>query len=207
MLRFVLALLLILVAALPAQAMKFSIIDSDGQKFVFAKGEIKKGDPEKLARAFEGATRDRNGTKGLILNSSGGIVVYALQMADVMAEVGVTTIIPAKAQCLSACASVLFVAGKYRRIEAGGLLGIHSCYDTRNGKNIDECDAVLAERAEAHGISGRAMMAFQQMTSQDSIVMFTAADAACFGLTRQPGRPELGDRAPCIVKILKQATK
>ena len=80
---------------------------------------------------------------------------------------------------------------------------IHSCFDARNGQKMDECDAVISQRAEANGLSGRAMMAFQEIAPGPQYgVLFNAADAACFGLTHAPGKAELGDNAPCIQQAL-----
>ena len=52
------------------------------------------------------------------------------------------------------------------------------------------------------------MMAFQEIApGPSSGILFNTADAACFGLTRAPGKAELGDNAPCIQKILHNGRK
>ena len=181
-------------AALPAQAMQFRLVQSAGQVAVLATGAIGPGDADRLAAALRRATRDRHGTKELLISSVGGVVAEAWAMADVINQVGVTTIVPAGSLCASACASVVFVAGKYRTIQKGGQLAIHSCFDDRNGQKMDDCDALISARAEQEGISGRAMMAFQEMApGPDSAIVFDPANAACFGLTRAPGKASLGD--------------
>ena len=101
---------------------------------------------------------------------------------------------------------MLFVAGKYRVVDQGGRLAIHSCYDARNGGKIDECDAALSVRAAQRGVSGIALMAFQELApGPDSIVVLDAKDAACYGLTRAPGKAAAGDNAPCVKAALKAA--
>jgi hypothetical protein len=191
-------------ATFPAEAMQFSMLQgSNGQKIVLAQGEIVAGDAGKLVRALHRASVDKHGTRTVWLNSPGGSVIDAMNMADVINAVGVTTVVPARAMCASACASVVFVAGKYRTVEKGGQLMIHSCFDARNGQKMDQCDAVISQRAEANGLSGRAMMAFQEIAPGPQYgVLFNAADAACFGLTHAPGKAEMGDNAPCIQKAL-----
>jgi hypothetical protein len=207
MLRLLVALA-VLLAPLPAEAMQFRLVKSDGQVAVLATGEIVPGDAGRLAAALQHVPRDRHGTKELLISSIGGVVAEAWAMADVIGEVGVTTIVPAGSLCASACASVVFVAGKYHTIEKGGQLAIHSCFDERNGRKIDDCDALISARAEQEGISGRAMMAFQEMApGPDSAIVFDRANAACFGLTRAPGKAALGDRAPCIVAAMKAARR
>jgi hypothetical protein len=189
---------------IPANAMQFSVLQgSTGQKIVLAQGEIVEGDAGKLVRALRRASVDKHGTRTVWLNSPGGSVIDAMNMADVINAVGVTTVVPARAMCASACASVVFVAGKYRTVEKGGQLMIHSCFDARNGQKMDQCDAVISQRAQANGLSGRAMMAFQEIAPGPQYgVLFNAADAACFGLTHAPGKAELGDNAPCIQQAL-----
>lgn len=191
----------------PASAMHFALVTTgNGQRAVLAQGEIKPGDARRLAAALNKVERDGHGTKELMLNSPGGTVVDAWDMANIVDEVGVTTIVPARAVCASACASVLFVAGKYRVVDKGGRLAIHSCYDARNGGKIDQCDAALSVRAARNGVSGTALMAFQELApGPDSIVVLDAADAACYGLTRAPGKAAAGDNAPCIKAALKAA--
>ena len=51
-------------------------------------------------------------------------------------------------------------------------------------------------------------MAFQEVAPGPQYgVLFNAADAACFGLTRAPGKAELGDNAPCVRQVLHGARK
>src|SRR3569623_2558408 len=142
------AALLACLAALPADAMQFSMLKgANGQKIVLAQGEIVQGDAGKLVRALRRASVDRHGTRTVWLNSPGGSVIDSMNMADVIGAVGVTTVVPAKAMCASACASVVFVAGRYRTVEKGGQLMLHSCFDARNGRKMDQCDATISQRA------------------------------------------------------------
>ncbi len=157
-------------SGLPANAMDFSLLRTgSGQSEILASGEIVPGDAPRLARALRRATPDAHGTRKLLLDSPGGSVVDALDMADLIGKIGVTTVVPAKAMCASACASVLFVAGRYRTVETGGQLLIHSCFDARSGRKMDQCDAYISARAQQQGISGRAMMAFQEMAPRTAI--------------------------------------
>src|SRR3569833_1433002 len=205
----VLAALFVCLNVIPANAMQFSVLQgADGQKIVLARGEIVGGDGGKLIRVLRMASVDKHGPRPLWLDSPGGSVVDAMEMADVIGALGVTTVVRPKAMCASACASVVFVAGKYRRIDKGGQLLIHSCFDARNGEKMDDCDLAISQRAAANGLSGRAMMAFQEVAPGPKYgVLFNTADAACFGLTRAPGKAELGDNAPCVRQVLHAARK
>lgn len=180
--------LLALVNVAPASAMDFGLLQTgSGQRLVVASGMIVPGDARKLGLALNQATRSRNGTKELLLDSPGGVVVEALAMADLMDQVGVSTVVPAGAICGSACASVLFVSGKYRHIDKGGVLAIHSCFDARDGEKMDLCDELIAEHAQYEGVPGGAMMALQEAAGTHAAFVFDNAGAACFGLTREAG--------------------
>jgi hypothetical protein len=191
-------------AAVPAQAMNFKFATtSSGIKVVVATGNVERGDARRLARALEQADRDSHGTKRLYLDSDGGLVGEALQMAGIMGEVGVSTIVQKGKICASACASVLFVAGKYRTVENGGLLAIHSCFDGRNGRAVSECNALISAHAEAAGVDGLTMMALQEAAAgSDTMIVFESDDAACFGLTLKPGAKPSKKRARCVTELL-----
>lgn len=194
---------LTLAAAVPATAMSFKFgTTSAGLRVVVASGEIARGDARKLARALDRADRDRYGTKLLYLEGPGGVVAEALKMAGIISEVGVSTIVRKGKVCASACASVLFVAGKYRTVESGGLLAIHSCFDARNGKAASYCNAAISAYAEASGVSGLTMMALQEAAGNDSVIVFQSNDAACFGLTLKPGSRPSKKTPPCLKGVL-----
>jgi hypothetical protein len=192
------------VFALPAGAMSFHIArTTSGLSVVLAKGEIKQGDARRLKAALAKATVDQHGTRQLWLDSPGGLVAIALDMADIMDDVGVTTGVGKGALCASACASVLFVSGRYRRVDTGGALAIHSCYDSRNGLAMSECNAAISAHAEFEGVSGTTMMALQEAAGSEAIIVFDKNDAACFGLTLKPGARPSNKVPPCLRKAMK----
>lgn len=188
----------------PAGAMTFKVATtSTGVHVVVGKGNIKAGDAARLAKALEGADRDRHGTKYLYLDSDGGLVIEALKMAEIMHEANVSTVVRKGTVCASACASVLFVAGKYRMVEKGGLLAIHSCYDERNGRSATECNALIAAYADGGGISGPTLMVLQEVSAgSDTVIVFEADDATCFGLTLKPGARPSKKTAPCVRELM-----
>ena len=206
--RFIVAVFVLAALALagaPASAMTFKYATTaDGLKVVVAIGEIRRGDARRLERALEKADRDRHGTKRLYLESEGGQVVEALKMADIITAAKVSTIVRKGKFCASACASILFVAGKYRTVEQGGLLAIHSCYDTRNGRAVTECNAVISAHADAAGVSGATMMALQEAAGSETVIVFESDDAACFGLTLKPGTKPSKRTPKCVREVTGQ---
>jgi hypothetical protein len=206
----VLAIVSALIMALsvaPASAMDFKLLQSaKGQRLVLASGAIEPGDAQMLATALNRATRSRNGTKQLLLDSPGGSVAESLAMADVMDHVRVSTVVPNGAMCASACASIVFVSGKYRTIEKGGALVIHSCFDARNGRKVDFCDALISQHAEFEGVPGAAMMALQEAAGTDAAFVMGGPGAACFGLTRAPGTAAHRS-APCLETAVQRGRR
>lgn len=199
MFRILAVLLMLASLVAPADAMEFSVLQGKGgQRVVLAAGEISPGDAGMLAQALALASRGRNGTKQLLLDSPGGTVGDALAMADVMDAERVSTVVPAGAICASACASVLFVSGKYRTVEKGGALVIHSCYDARNGAQVDFCNLMISAHAQYEGASGAAMMAMQEVAGTRSALVLGSDGAACFGLTGRAGKPGQGNTPPCL---------
>ena len=208
--RTLVILLLALVlglAAAPASAMSFHFAKKAGIQVVLAKGDIKRGDAKRLARALQKAGRDKHGTKQLLLDSPGGLVAEAFLMAEIMHDAGVSTVVPKGALCASACASVLFVSGRYRTVDKGGALAIHSCYDSRSGRMMSDCNALISAHAEAEGLSGSTMMALQEAAGSDTVILFDRDDAACFGLTLQPGKKMSRKTPPCVAKAMRAARR
>jgi hypothetical protein len=203
LLALIAAAMLLALAGAPAAAMNFKFgTMGSGLTVVVAKGDIARGDARKLARALDKAGTDRHGTKLLYLESDGGLVAEALKMAEIMRSVGVTTIVRKDTVCASACASVLFVSGKYRTVEKGGMLAIHSCIDALSGRTASHCNAVISAHADSVGVSGLAMMALQEAAGNDTVIVFTPEDAACFGLTLKPGAKPSNRTPKCVREMV-----
>lgn len=139
-----------------SSAMDFKVFYvSDWQRNVIvAEGEIEDGDADKFNKIYSKADRDEENDITLILNSSGGSVLAALELAEVIDKVGVFTMVPPEAICASACATIVYTAGNRRDLMEGGLLGFHTCY-TSDGKTVEKssfCNEAIAERAMRNGL-------------------------------------------------------
>ncbi len=89
-------------------------------------GQIEIGDLRKLQDLLWTADGMRafSSTGTFILDSSGGRVVEALKIAQIV-ELGFgTTVVPAGSKCYSAC-FLVFAAGSYRSAGEGAALGVH----------------------------------------------------------------------------------
>ncbi len=99
------------------------------------------------------ADRDHFGNIVLVLNSPGGSVKAAFELVKVMDDLEVTTLVPDNARCASACASILYVSGRYHNILGTGLLGLHTCYNgnSKVPEPDSTCNNLVAQNAFAHG--------------------------------------------------------
>lgn len=171
----------------PAAAMTFSTsVSPDGKRAVLAKGQITAGDSDRLRVALKSVDRDSSGNKILRLDSSGGSVMEAFLMVEVMDRERVSTVVPAGAACASACAQILFLSGFHRTVEAGGRLGLHSCYDPRERSRSVLCNELIAQNAVARGTPYGSIMAFMHLGAPTEMRWLDAPDADCWGFTRQP---------------------
>ena len=200
----VIVAVVLVAAAVPASAMTFKFgTTGDGLRVVVASGEIKQADARRRVRALAEAGRDRHGTKRLYLDSPGGAVSEAMKMAEVMKAEGVSAIVRKGAVCASACASVLFVSGRYRTVEEGGALAIHGCYNALSGRPATGCNAAISAHADSVGVSGLTMMVLQEAAGADAVLYFDAENAACFGLTLKPGARPSNGTPPCMAEALR----
>lgn len=189
--RLVVALLAFIGAGEAASAMEFATsMGADGRRTVVARGPIVEGDAERLRIALQSADRDSFGYKTLVLDSVGGAVGEAFAMAAFMDRDQVATMVRPGASCASACAQIVFLAGRHRMVEDGGRLGLHSCREARNGNKDGTqsllCNDLIARHAVAHGTIYGPIMAFMQMTGPAQVKWLDAEDADCWGLTRWP---------------------
>lgn len=174
-------------AIVPAAAMTFSTsVSPDGKHFVLAKGQIATGDSDRLRVALKSADRDLFGNKIVALDSSGGSVMEAFLMVEVMDRERVSTVVPPGAACASACAQILFLSGIHRTVEAGGRLGLHSCYDSRERSRSVVCNELIAQNAVARGTPYGSIMAFMHLGAPTEMRWLDAPDADCWGFTRRP---------------------
>ena len=174
-------------AIAPAAAMTFSTSTlADGKRSVLAKGQIGEGDAGRLRIALQSADRDSFGHKIVALDSSGGSVMEAFAMVEVMDRERVSTVVPPGARCASACAQILFLSGIHRTVAEGGRLGLHSCYDARERSRSLVCNELIAQNAVARGTPYGAIMAFMQLGAPTEMRWLDAPDADCWGFTRRP---------------------
>lgn len=109
-------------------------------------------------------------------------------MSEIMAKYKIHTVIPDGARCASSCASIAFIAGKYRTMEAYGLLGQHSC--SLDGLPDKKCNDILSENAVQHGVDHGAVAAFATYISPQDILWLSREDVDAWEISRYAGSDE-----------------
>lgn len=180
--------------------MDFLIIDWRGHKVLKAMGEIVPGDATRFSEAIVAADPLVHGLPIVLLESVGGSVSEALKIAGTLKEMPVHMIVPSGARCASACASILFIAGRLRTVEEGGLIGQHSC--SRDGVADQLCNSIISQHAFENGVPYGSVAAFVNYVAPREVVWFSRENVDCWGISRYAFEKESGyERSdPCVVK-------
>jgi hypothetical protein len=132
--------------------MEFNKRIANGEAWVYATGEIVKGDAVRLAEVLRGLPRDKYGLKEIAFDSTGGSVLEALVMGRIMEHEKTYTVVHSRDACASACAAILFLEGSKRRVYPGSYLIFHSCSSHKSGGDSSSCNDILAKNAQRLGI-------------------------------------------------------
>jgi uncharacterized protein YecT (DUF1311 family) len=170
--------------------MGFRLEDENGSKVILADGEIVAGDAARLEAAVAKAGRDKFGNIRMYLNSPGGSVAAAFGMVEVMDREEFTALVTGTARCASACASIVYISARMHLVADGGMLGLHTCYNSSDREPLDFCNRFVAENAVKHGTSYGALNMWQSAYRPESMA-WMGADVACkYGLCGPPGVDE-----------------
>ncbi len=173
-----------------ADAVQIRQILWSGDHVLLLTGKIEPGDTVKLAEALAKAKPLAHGLPVVLLDSGGGSVSEALEISALFERSPVHTVVPKEAHCASACASIVFISGRYRTVEEGGLLGQHSC--AVDGIKDDKCNDIISNHAIAKGVSHGSIAAFITYGSPREMIWFSREQADCWDLTRYPFTFESG---------------
>jgi uncharacterized protein YecT (DUF1311 family) len=157
-----------------------------------ATGAIVEGDAIKLQLIASEASVDDKGLRRIILESPGGSVAEAMRIATVIRANDFVTLVGG--ECASACAAVLYPAGRYFMLLDSGKLGFHSCYDSRTLIEQPECTKSIAGFAATNGFPYGSIKVFAEPSD---MYWITNVLAYCYGMERF-----IGDPAPVTVSVL-----
>lgn len=185
-----------------AKAAEFKIVDWHLGPAIEMSGPITSGDAQRFEEAYSKAQPYAHGVPVMLLRSPGGSVSAAFAISEAMDTNPVHTVVPNDAECASACASIVFVAGKYRTMQTFGRFGQHSC--SIGGVPDPDCNEVISKHALAHGISHGSIAAFVTQTPPSDIQWFSKHDLDGWGISRYPGSKAVGfeKSEPIVIEIL-----
>jgi hypothetical protein len=185
-----------------ADAAVFTTETWRGHQVLRMTGRIDPGSAKRLVEAAERVAPLPHGLPVLLLDSPGGSVDEAMEISSFLQRHPFHTVVPDGALCASACASIVFIAGRNRTVEPFGLLGQHSC--SVGGSPDQACNDEIAEHAFKNGVSHGSVAAFVTYVQPDEIMWFTREDADGWGLTRYPREAENGfeKSEPRVIRML-----
>lgn len=190
-----------------AAAMTFEVVMMRDEPAIRASGEIIAGDASRLKAVLTPKARHSYGYYALILDSPGGSVESAFDLSKVIDSHYVNTYVAPGGKCISACAAIVFIAGREHVAVEGALLGFHGCFNSRTRKIERLCNEEIAEHAFTHGTSYGAVMAFIESIPHDQIVWIRGKDADCWGINRYDISPKPSNYLQCVANLLNPPKK
>ena len=172
---------------------------------IYATGEIKAGDADKLL----GISSERTATT-LLINSEGGLVAAAIAVAEVIKHLGLKVHVPD--MCASACAAVIFPAGKTSTLSDHGVLGFHECY-SREGNSYrthEPCNELTRKYAVSNGFPYGTLKILAHNKGPSEMMWITRTIATCYGWhsSWSGEKPFMNEEAqPCVEAVLLTRTE
>ena len=171
---------------------------------IYAQGEIIQGDADRLLREIS----DEPATT-LLINSEGGSVTAAIAVAEVVKHLGLKVHVPD--MCASACAAVIFPAGKTSTLSDHGVLGFHECY-SREGNSYrthEPCNELTRQYAVSNGFPYGTLKILAHNKGPSEMMWITRTIATCYGWhsSWSGEKPFMNEEAqPCVEAVLRTRT-
>lgn len=198
------ATLVLLLCCESAVAMTFDVVTMNGEPAIHARGEIVAGDAARLRAVLTPKAKHSYGYYTLLLDSPGGSVQAAFELSKVIDSQYVNTYVAPRGRCISACAAIVFIAGREHIAVPGAYLGFHGCFNAQTRRIETLCNEAIAEHAVAHGTAYGAVMAFIEKIPSDEVVWISGRDADCWGINRYDISPKPANYLQCVTNMLKE---
>jgi hypothetical protein len=167
-----------------APAMTFDVVSMKGEPAIRGRGEIVAGDATRLRAVLTPNAKHSYGYYTLVLESPGGSVRAAFELSRVIDAHYVNTYVAPGGRCISACAAIVFIAGREHVAVPGSYLGFHGCFNAQTEGIETLCNDAIAEHAFDHGTAYGAVMAFIETIPFDEVVWISSREADCWGINR-----------------------
>lgn len=176
---------LLFLSCVYAHSAQISQVTLDGKSVIGLDGEIKAGDVEKFKTAVKAINGSGRNVYALRLNSSGGNIAEAVSIADIVQFGRMAAIVPAGAECASAC-FIIFAAGNEKYADYTAFIGVHGASDysgQENGTATVAMARIVKELGVPSSIIGKMVV-----TPPDQIIWLTPDDLRAMGASLV-GRP------------------
>jgi hypothetical protein len=155
-------------------------------------GDIELNDGTKLANVLGYRAARGLKTEFLMLNSSGGYIWAAHEMAGLIRLYGITTIVDYNATCASAC-MLTFAAGVQRGAWAGARLGVHNASTDGTAEDgspspADKGTVLLAQEMASYGAPA-SIITKLVITPPSDMAWLTNEDVAGWVTILEPEQP------------------
>jgi hypothetical protein len=178
-----------------AHALQYERVQLDAPSVVInARGPIIAGDAQRLMTFMQSlASTDR--VIGFAVDSPGGSLMEAGQIADFINKSALSVVVPSEAQCASAC-FLLLAASPHRFAGADALIGVHGASD--DGK--DDVGSMAATTAVARALGQYrippAIIGMMVQTTPSRIEWLTPRDLQSMGVTVLADQPAQTPESP-----------
>lgn len=177
--------------AVSVQAMTVQRVPVKGSDMpaLLLQGRIVKGDAARLTQALHGEK-----FSAVLLNSPGGSVLEARDMARAIRALRVPVVVPDRAVCASAC-FMLFAAGRDRVAEPGAMIGVHSASVAGGNETMDTLGVttLMAREAAQYGVPP-AITGRMVTTAPGQMAWLTRSELEQMGVRIAPTRVVTGGR-------------
>ena len=186
-----------------AEAMTFEVVAMNGEPAIRGSGEILRGDAARLKSVLTSKAKHSYGYYTLVLESPGGSVQSAFEISKVIDAHYINTYVAPGGRCVSACAAIVFIAGREHVAVPGAYLGFHGCFNAQTKSIETLCNEAIAEHATAHGTSYGAVMAFIEKVPFNEVVWIGGQESDCWGINRYDISPKPKNYLQCVTDMLR----
>lgn len=184
-------------------AMTFSVAPEVNT--IYAEGEIVAGDADQLLTLI-GLT----GADTLLIDSPGGSVTAAISVAEIVKLNDMRVHVPN--MCASACAAIIFTAGRTSTMSNSATLGFHQCYiQGESGFRSDDlCNEVMRKYAVQNGFPYGTLAILAANVGPKEMYWITRTLATCYGWHSSwtGEKPLLNDEAQsCVQAVIRTQTQ
>jgi len=176
----VIAVLVSSVATAANAAYIRSATSSEGKEVIFLDGEIEPGDAQSLRNVIKRANDANRLVSAIRLNSPGGNLGEGARLADMIRYGHIPTVVPAGAQCASAC-FLVFAAGPEKYASYSANVGVHGASD-QSGREEGNATISMARAAKELGVP-ETIIGKMVITPPDQIVWLSPVDLRSMGTT------------------------